>query len=104
MMDDRNTTQINKTRELVQKEQTYDEPIINKSNTRLANYAICESVGCFSKAAIKLEVRVGTAGTIALFLCEECISKFRSESSDEAEALQLNGANAVNQVRGDRLE
>lgn len=83
MMDDRNTTQISKTRELVQKEQTYDEPIINKSDTRTTNDVICEAVGCFSKAAIKLPVRVGTAGTITLFLCEECKSKFRTQSSDE---------------------
>jgi hypothetical protein len=33
----------------------------------------------------KLEVRVGTAGTIALSLCEECKSKFMTESSDEDE-------------------
>ena len=83
-MDYRNTTQISKTRELVQKEQTYDELITNMSETGLAiNSITCEAVGCFSKATIKLEVRVGTAGTIALFLCEECKSKFMTESSDE---------------------
>lgn len=83
-MDDRNTTQISKTRELVQKEQPYYEPIRNKSDTRLnTNSVICEAAGCFSKAAIKLPVRVGTAGTITLFLCEECKSKFRTRSSDE---------------------
>ena len=84
MMDYRNTTQISKGRELVQKEQTYNEASMNKSETGLATNSItCEAVGCFSKAAIKLEVRVGTAGTIALFLCEECKSKFMTESDKD---------------------
>lgn len=84
MMDDRNTTQISKTIELVQKEQVHDELSMNKSDTRLAtNDVICEAAGCFSKAAIKLPVRVGTSGTIALFLCEKCKSKFRTESDED---------------------
>ena len=84
VMDYRNTTQISKTRELVQKEQTYDELSMDMSDMRLAtNNVICEAVGCFSKAAIKLAARVGSAGTISLFLCQECKSKFRTESSDE---------------------
>lgn len=90
-MDYRNTTQISKTRELVQKEQVYDELSMNKSDTRLATNAICKAVGCFSKAVIKLVVRVGPAGTIVLFLCEACKIKFRAEASGEDVVYQRKG-------------
>jgi hypothetical protein len=57
---------------------------MNKNDSEFViNTVICEAVGCFSKAAIKLPVRVGTAGTIALFLCEECKSKFMTESDED---------------------
>ena len=40
------------------------------------NKDICEAVGCFAKAKFKVPVKVGTKGTISLFLCEDCKPTF----------------------------
>jgi hypothetical protein len=40
------------------------------------NNTICEAVGCFEKAATKINVKVGERGSISLDLCSSCIHKF----------------------------
>ncbi|ALI36858.1 hypothetical protein NMY3_02668 [Candidatus Nitrosocosmicus oleophilus] len=38
---------------------------------------ICNGFGCINKQTEKIEVRAGTFGTILLYLCDECITKFQ---------------------------
>ena len=40
------------------------------------NNGICEAVGCFAEATVKVDVKVGLEGTITLYLCVNCINKF----------------------------
>jgi hypothetical protein len=46
---------------------------------------VCEAVGCNSKAKIKLTLRVGLKGRIPVFVCENCVSKFSANGSNECE-------------------
>jgi len=41
------------------------------------NKKICESIGCFAKAAKEIEVHIGQQGKISLYLCNGCITKFQ---------------------------
>jgi hypothetical protein len=41
------------------------------------NKNICEAFGCFAEA-IKCEVKIGQQGTISLYLCEGCVTKFQN--------------------------
>ena len=43
------------------------------------NKTICEAVNCFSPAQVQIEVQVGQAGSISLYLCNDCVCKFRDE-------------------------
>jgi hypothetical protein len=40
------------------------------------NNIICEAASCCEKATIVVPVRVGQKGSIALYLCQKCQSKF----------------------------
>jgi hypothetical protein len=40
------------------------------------NNIICEAAGCFEKATNVIPVRVGQKGSIVLYLCQNCQSKF----------------------------
>jgi hypothetical protein len=41
------------------------------------NNCICEANGCFKNATDKIALRVGTLGTITLFVCRDCVAKFQ---------------------------
>jgi hypothetical protein len=50
------------------------DPIVNNSS-------VCEAVGCFAKATVMIEVKVGERGIIPLSLCSKCVNKFEDESA-----------------------
>ncbi|HJT83295.1 MAG TPA: hypothetical protein VJ697_02335 [Nitrososphaeraceae archaeon] len=41
------------------------------------NNVICEANGCYKQATNELELDVGQFGKISLFLCRNCIPKFK---------------------------
>lgn len=43
------------------------------------NDSVCEALGCSYKATDKITVKIGTKGTISLFLCRNCILRFPVE-------------------------
>jgi hypothetical protein len=43
------------------------------------NNDVCEYVDCYTKATRTIEVKVGTLGAITLFLCNQCINKFKED-------------------------
>jgi len=45
------------------------DPTLNNSN-------LCEAAGCFAKATMLIEVKVGEKGNIPLMLCSKCVIKF----------------------------
>ncbi len=49
-----------------------DSNLIPETN----NSVICEAVGCYAKATTKVAARLGSEGTIVLFLCDTCKPKF----------------------------
>lgn len=53
-----------------------DENTIAKLNIKST---ICEASGCSAYATIEVNIPVGDLGTINLFLCENCKSKFSVE-------------------------
>jgi Rieske Fe-S protein len=56
---------------------------MNKSSELTQNINnICEHVGCDSKATLKMLVKVGKTGTISLFLCDSCKSRFSPHKVD----------------------
>ncbi|MGA9170933.1 MAG: hypothetical protein WCF03_01870 [Nitrososphaeraceae archaeon] len=56
--------------------------------------AICEALGCYSKATGKITLKVGSKGTITLFLCESCKPRFSANDSSQqnSRGLDLNAA------------
>jgi hypothetical protein len=46
------------------------------SSSEINNHIVCEAVGCYSIATNKISVKVGSRGTIFLFVCNECKPKF----------------------------
>jgi hypothetical protein len=48
----------------------------------LNNDIVCEAIDCSSKATKMLTLKVGSKGTISLFLCENCKSLFSSSSHE----------------------
>jgi|SRR6516165_10534721 hypothetical protein len=56
-----------------------DRPLMNQFEVPQVNNIICEAVNCFSSAQVQIEVKVGQAGSISLFLCNDCVCKFRDE-------------------------
>jgi hypothetical protein len=51
------------------------DPIVNNSD-------VCEAVGCFAKATLMIEVKVGERGFIPLSLCSRCVSKFEDADTE----------------------
>jgi hypothetical protein len=47
----------------------------------ITNKDLCEAFGCYSKATTTIEVSVGVLGAIPLFLCVDCVSKFKEEEA-----------------------
>jgi hypothetical protein len=45
----------------------------------VSNNDICEAVGCFEKATIDIEVKVGQEKKITLKLCKGCVKKFEDK-------------------------
>jgi hypothetical protein len=45
----------------------------------LSDNVICEAAGCFEKATIDIEVRVGQGEKITLNLCKDCVKKFKNK-------------------------
>ena len=41
------------------------------------NKQLCEGLDCDEFATQKIDVNAGTFGSISLFLCEKCVSRFR---------------------------
>jgi len=56
-----------------------DRPLMNQFKVPQVNNIICEAVNCFSSGQVQIEVNVGQAGSISLFLCNDCVCKFRDE-------------------------
>ena len=56
-----------------------DRSLMNLKVSQEVNNIICEAVNCFSPAQVQIEVKVGQAGSISLFLCNDCVCKFRDE-------------------------
>jgi hypothetical protein len=53
---------------------------VNNDNT------VCEALGCYSKAINKIAAKVGSKGTIFLFLCDNCKTKFSPLYEDDKES------------------
>lgn len=51
------------------------DPIVNNSS-------VCEAAGCFTKATVMIEVKVGERGIIPLSLCSRCVSKFEDADTE----------------------
>jgi hypothetical protein len=45
----------------------------------VSSNGICEAVGCFQKATIDIEVKVGEGKEIMLYLCKDCVKKFEDK-------------------------
>ena len=43
---------------------------------------ICEAIGCYSEDTNKIAVKVGSKGSIILFLCDKCKLKFCEDLAD----------------------
>jgi hypothetical protein len=56
-------------KEVGKKSQTYDE-LINQRIT-------CNAVGCNAIGSIELKVNAGKFGEVTLFVCPNCVGKFR---------------------------
>jgi hypothetical protein len=57
-------------------------PMNNNIRSSEINNPICEFVGCYSEATNKIAVKVGSKGTIFLFLCDNCKPKFCTDQAD----------------------
>jgi transposase-like protein len=55
-------------KEVAKKSQTYDQ-LINQRIT-------CNAAGCQEKGSIEIHVKAGKFGTVTLFVCPNCVSKF----------------------------
>ena len=45
----------------------------------VSNNGICEAFGCFEKATIDIEVKVGQGKEITFNLCKDCVKKFEDK-------------------------
>ena len=52
--------------------------IPNNKIAKEVNKQICEANGCYKLATNKIKLDVGQLGKISLFLCKNCISKFKA--------------------------
>jgi hypothetical protein len=55
---------------------TVNDAKLSNLSPETNNSIICEAVGCSAKATTKVTTRLGSDGTILLFLCDNCNSKF----------------------------
>jgi hypothetical protein len=55
----------------------------NQTLDLVSNNDICEAVGCFKKATIDIEVKVGQGKRITLNLCKDCVNKYRDQFADD---------------------
>ena len=62
---------------------------IRSSSSEVNNNTVCEALGCYSKATNKIAVKVGSKGTIFLFLCDNCKTKFYSTSHQDVNESKL---------------
>jgi hypothetical protein len=53
----------------------------NQNDSELS--VTCEAAGCYSKAAYRIEVKVGNLGAIPLLLCSDCVTKFQEFPHDQ---------------------
>jgi hypothetical protein len=65
------------------------DPIVNNSS-------VCEAAGCFAKATVMIEVKVGERGIIPLSLCSKCVNKFEDESATTIQSKK--GGNRTHKV------
>lgn len=49
------------------------------NDLEINNSDVCEYVDCLNKANMAMEIKVGTLGAITLFLCNQCINKFKED-------------------------
>ena len=54
------------------------------------NSSVCEAAGCFCKATVMIEVKVGERGIIPLSLCNKCVGKFE-DADTECQQLEQTG-------------
>jgi hypothetical protein len=66
---------LNRLKEVGRKSQSYDR-LINQRIT-------CNAAGCEREGKIELKVSAGKYGTVTLFVCEKCVSKFAEPVNEE---------------------
>jgi hypothetical protein len=49
------------------------------SMNQIVSNRVCEFAGCTSRVSNVIEVKVGHLGRIPLYLCKDCIIKFKDE-------------------------
>jgi uncharacterized protein YlaI len=59
------------------------------------NNTSCEGIGCKEKVTRKIIVKVGNSGSVALFLCDKCRSRF----SNAEHQMQNSKSEAMEPVR-----
>ena len=60
---------LGKLKEVGKKNQTYDQLIRQRIT--------CNATGCSSLGSIEINVEAGRFGTVTLFVCPNCVGKFR---------------------------
>ena len=66
---------LDRLKEAGRKSQSYDR-LINQRIT-------CNAAGCEREGKIELKVSAGKYGTVTLFVCEKCVSKFAEPVNEE---------------------
>jgi hypothetical protein len=59
------------------------ECVMVQENSVPTKNEICEGFGCSAKSTTKISVPVGEKGSIMLFLCDNCIMKFRTDVEEK---------------------
>ena len=62
---------------------TVNDTKLSNLSPETNNSVICEAVGCSAKATTKVTTRLGSEGTIFLFLCDNCKPKFTNSERAE---------------------
>jgi hypothetical protein len=55
----------------------------NVRSAELNNGIVCECIGCYAKATDKITLKIGSKGTITLFLCENCKPRFSTNYNNQ---------------------
>jgi len=63
----------------------------NNATSSEFNDFTCEGFGCYAKATTKVAARVGSKGTMFLFLCDSCKPKFSSSLDESNKGSKLEG-------------